>query len=224
MKNLSEDIEQTIKGVQARKIILQTLLEGAPRKGSDLRRALADAFDRRIDGISDALIYFNLQALENAGYIYSYREWKDKYALISPEWVQPLRNYFRVVAPVAVLGFIGEDPRLHLQLRMKFKLARGIKKPEKFFFFTNSKMRRKISGFFDNVRVEFINEDYLQNYKHILKTIEDKVKDLIHKYEVIVEVGHGERFCSMALHQIALEYRLRSFYITEDDQIIWIDE
>ncbi|MHA1830738.1 MAG: hypothetical protein ACTSWR_04325, partial [Candidatus Helarchaeota archaeon] len=89
MKDLSKEIEQVIKGVQARKVILQTLLEGVPKKGSDLRRALADAFDRRINGVSDALIYFNLQALENAGYIHSYREWKDKYAKLNPEWIQP---------------------------------------------------------------------------------------------------------------------------------------
>ncbi|TFF86082.1 MAG: hypothetical protein EU551_02590 [Promethearchaeota archaeon] len=223
MKDLTEDIEQVIKGVQARKVILQTLLEGEPRKGSDLRLALADAFDRRIDGVSDALIYFNLQYLENAGYIYSYREWKDKYAQLNPEWVQPLRNYFRVVAPVACVGFIGEDPRVHLQLRMKFKLAKGVK-PEKFLFFTSTKMRGKISGFFDNVQVEFIKEENIYDFKYLIKRMDKEIKKLITKYEVIVEVGHGTRFCSLALHQTALEYSLKSFYLTEDDRIFWINE
>ena len=223
MKDLNKDIEQVIKGVQARKVILQTLLEGVPKKGSDLRLALADAFDRRIDGVSDALIYFNLQALENAGYIYSYREWKDKYARLNPEWFQPLRNYFRVVAPLACIGFIGDDPRVHLQLRMKFKLAKG-NKPEKFIFFTSSKMRGKISGFFDNVKVEFIQDEHLYDYKFILKKIDDNIRKIVSTHEVIVEVGHGTRFSSMALHQIALEYNLNSFYLTDNDQIIWINE
>ncbi|MHA1271226.1 MAG: hypothetical protein ACTSPY_15645 [Candidatus Helarchaeota archaeon] len=223
MKDFSKEIEQVIKGVQARKIILQTLLEGAPRKGSELRLALADAFDRRINGVSDALIYFNLQALENAGYIYSYREWKDKYAMINPKWIQPLRRYFRVMSPVACIGFIGEDPRIQIQIRMKFKLNRGIK-PEKFLFITGSKMRGKIAGHFDNVKIIFIKDEYLYNYKFLVKLIEDEVQKIIPNYEIIVEVGQGSRFCSMAIHHIANEYNLKSFYITDDDKIIWLDE
>ncbi|MHA1311688.1 MAG: hypothetical protein ACTSQO_12315 [Candidatus Helarchaeota archaeon] len=223
MKDLSKEIEQVIKGVQARKVILQTLLEGVPKKGSDLRRALADAFDRRINGVSDALIYFNLQALENAGYIHSYREWKDKYAKLNPEWIQPLRNYFRVIAPITCVGFIGDDPRVHLQLRMKFKLNRQFR-PEKFLFFTSSRMRGRIAGFFDNVKVEFIQDNYLFDYKTVLKIIDEHIRKILPTHEVIIEVGHGTRFCSMALHKISLQYGLKSFYLTDDDQIIWIDE
>jgi len=223
LKDLTKEIEQVIKGVQARKVILQTLLEGFPKKGSDLRLALADAFDRRINGVSDALIYFNLQALENAGYIQSYREWKDKYAKLNPKWIQPLRRYFRVIAPVACIGSIGDDPRVQLQIRMKFKLSKGIK-PEKYLFFTSSEMRRKIAGCFDNVKIEFIPKENLYNYKFLLKVMDEHIQRILPTHEVIVEVGHGTRFISMALHQIALEYNLRSFYITDDDQIVWIDE
>jgi len=223
MKDLSKDIEQTIKGVQARKVILQTLLEGGSKKGSDLRLALADAFDRRINGVSDALIYFNLQALENAGYIHSYREWKDKYARLNPEWIQPLRRYFRVITPIACIGVIGDDPRLHLQLRMKFKLANNMK-PEKFLFLTSARMRGKVSGFFENISVEFIKEEEFNDFKFLVKKFDDYVRKLISDYEVIIEVGHGSRFCSMALHQVALEYNLKSFYLTDEDRIIWINE
>ena len=218
------DLNKIIGGVLARRVILETLLEG-PKTGSELRWALADSFDRRIDGVSDALLYFNLQHLENMGLISRKKEWKAKYASIIASKMQFIRNYFHISAPIIILSGIEDDPNTIRELRMEIRRRKDIK-PEKYIFYAPGKLNRRIAGLLEGVKVEYIDND---TFHYKLKELENVIKECIDKEimanEIIINVNSGSRICSLIFLKLAMQYRLRCFYINKNKEIQWfLDE
>jgi len=218
------DIEKIIGGVLARRVILETLLEG-PKTGTELRWALADRFDRRIDGVSDALLYFNLQHLENTGLILRKKEWKSKYASIIASKIQFIRNFFHVSAPVTVVSGIDDDPNLIRTLRMNFRRQKAIS-PEKFYFIASDKLKRRAAGLFEGVKIFYVEDEVFKNdFRNMSSFIREIIDGEIASNEIIVNVASGSRICSLTLLRFAMQYTLRCFYLDKNEEIYWfLDE
>lgn len=219
------DLEKIISGVLARQVILETLLEG-PKTGTELRWALADRFDRRIDGVSDALLYFNLQHLENYGLISRKKEWKSKYASIIASKIQFVRNFFHISAPITILSGIDDDPNLIRTLRMNFRVQKTVPIPQRYFFIASEKMRRRIAGLLEGVKIFFIPEEqFKDDLQGMTSNIEEIINEEIASNELIINVSSGSRICSLVLLKFAMQYTLRCFYLDKNEDIQWfLDE
>lgn len=219
------DIEKIISGVEARKIILICLLEG-PKTGSEIRWALADSFDRRIDGVSDTLLYFNLQHLENCGIISRTKEWKLKYSEIHPEKVQSIRRFFHKLVPITILGAIDDDDVTFIRtIRNRLRVEKSLAPPQKFFFLAPEKLRRKIAGLFPDVKVFYVPDNLYQGPIELREFIKKEVLDPEVKYnEVIIDVSSGTRTCSLALLSLAYDYGLRCIHLDKNEKLSWMIE
>ncbi|MFX1450853.1 MAG: hypothetical protein ACFFCM_08425 [Promethearchaeota archaeon] len=216
------DIEKIIAGVEARRIILNCLLDGR-KTGSEIRWALADSFDRRIDGVSDTLLYFNLQHLENAEIITRTKEWKLKYSEIYPNKIQSIRRFFHKIVPITVLGGIDEDITVIRSLRSRLRVEKSMTPPEKYFFIGPEALRRKIAGLFPDVKLLYAKESTYKNPGELRDFIKLEILDPeIMNNEVIIDVSSGSRVCSLALLSLAYEYGLRCIYLDENEKLTWL--
>ncbi|NHI91975.1 MAG: hypothetical protein EAX96_05690 [Candidatus Lokiarchaeota archaeon] len=228
-------LEKIISGVDARRIILQTLLEG-PKTGRELRWALADGFDRRIDGVSDALLYFNLQYLENYNVISRKKEWKSKYARIRPEYVQLVRRYFHINPPICIVGALDNDSTHVRDVRMKLRVEqKNMPLPKRYEFIVDKNLKNKFSPLFESVTFKFLDHEIFHNnvnfiYDFVKTEIiiykkgsdSSSAKTLIEECEPIIDVTCGSKSAILALQKIAHKYNLRCFYIDQEEQIVWI--
>ena len=245
------EIDKIIAGVLPRRIILRTLLLYGPQTGPDLRYGifkynevgeelfrnqmywtLKDSFDRRINGVSDALLYFNLKHLEITGLIIRERsevEYKSKIARINPHKIQQVRRYFRDIVPLAcITGFDFDDDKWRLsRLYQKMRRTRllynqGIEEGLNFTFLPEGLKSKISAGIPRNQLLEITNKD--MNYFTIYKNLRRKIEDLLDTYEVVINVTFGSRFFTIALTQLAFEYNLKILYFDSQEDIMWIKE
>ena len=218
----STRIKKIIGGVQAREVILENLLDGS-RTGTELRWALADSFDRRIDGVSDALLYFNLQHLEMNGLINRYWESRTKRCSIKLDKIQSLRNYFKKIAPITCISGLYDDPAEIRTFRQYFKLKPVSDMPQRFYYFAPESLRRKIAGKMTDETIVFLqDEDFHKDFHANYQKIRKILISVIENYEVIFNQTSGSKFFSLAAMQLAYEFGLRCFYIDNDRSIVWI--
>lgn len=227
--NLSDSlmiVERAIGGVEARRIILKELLEG-PKTGYELRDALAKELGVSVDNISDAKLYFNLQALENSGLINRYREWKSKYAEIIPSMVQAVRRYLNVSAPVLCLSSLDSEPLLVREVGRRLREQSGID-PDLYVFIAENEMRTRVGGKPDNAEIIWVPEYAMYDFKRMYEVTKNIVEREIGRKEIIMDVTDGTRISAVALQQLAWEYGLRVFYLKgkKDDarKVVWIRE
>ncbi|MHA1379070.1 MAG: hypothetical protein ACTSRG_11870 [Candidatus Helarchaeota archaeon] len=216
------DIEKIISGVDARKVILTCLLDG-PKTGSEIRWALADSFDRRIDGVSDTLLYFNLQHLENCNIISRKKEWKLKYSTIHPDKIQSIRRFFHKIVPITVLGAIGDDVTVIRKLRNRLRVEKSMTTPEKYLFIGPEPLKRKVAGILPDVNIIYILENVLKDPLKLKNFIKSEVLDPeIMLNEVVIDISSGSKISSLILLSIAYEYGLRCIYLDENEKLFWI--
>ncbi|MFX0096965.1 MAG: hypothetical protein ACFE7E_04310 [Candidatus Hodarchaeota archaeon] len=214
-------VEKAIGGVEARRILLEELLEGT-KTGLQLRHALARKFNVEMGSVSDARLYFNLQQLEEAGLIKRRREWKAKYAEILPEKIQAVRNFLGVKAPIIYIGGLTEDPSVIRSIRA-FLDRRGRIKPEKYIFLTDEEMRGRVAGITEDVELLYLPKRIVSNsFDGVYEAIKDVVDRLIGEHEIMFDVTDGTRFSVLAMYSLAVEYGLRCFYVLEENRIVWI--
>ncbi|MHA1649168.1 MAG: hypothetical protein ACTSYB_03155 [Candidatus Helarchaeota archaeon] len=247
----ADEIDKIIAGVLVRKVILRTLLLFGPQTGPELRWGISkynevgedlfrdqiywqlkDSFDRRINGVSDALLYFNLKHLEIAGLIIRERsetEYKSKIARINPCKIQQIRQYFRDIVPLACVScFDSEDDkwrltRLYQKLRLTRLLYNQYVDEGKCFTFLPEGLKNKISGGIPKNQLIEIPKDSL-NYSGLYNILRKKIENLLQTHEVLINVSLGSRFHTIALTQLAFEYHLKVFYIDQQENIIWIKD
>ncbi|HUX99955.1 MAG TPA: hypothetical protein VMV49_10415 [Candidatus Deferrimicrobium sp.] len=245
------EIDKIIAGVGPRRVILRSLLLFGPKTGPELRWgifkynevgealfrdqihwALKDSFDRRIDGVSDALLYFNLKHLEIAGLIIRERsetEYKSKIARINPCKIQQLRHYFRDIVPLAcITGFDVEEDQWRLtRLSQKLRLTRLFYNQHieegKNFIIVPEGLKRTISGGIPRDQILEIPRNQM-TYAGIYNFLCDKIEDLLSSYEIIVNLSTGSKFFTIALTQLAFEYDLKIFYLDPNENIAWIKD
>ncbi|MBS7287358.1 MAG: hypothetical protein KIH01_01045 [Candidatus Freyarchaeota archaeon] len=217
-------VARAVGGVEARLIILKELLEG-PKTGIELRYAIARKLGVSPKSISDAKLYFNLQALENSGLIMRYRDWKTKYAEINPKMLQAVRRYLNVTTSFLCLATLDSEPLLMREIVWRLREQEGISL-SKCVFIAENKMRGKIGGRTEEAEMVWVNDDDLYDYEKVYKIAEDLLKKLIYSYEPIIDVTDGTRVTVAALQQLAWEYGLRVFYLKgkpyEKRRIVWI--
>ncbi|MHA1301593.1 MAG: hypothetical protein ACTSO9_19405 [Candidatus Helarchaeota archaeon] len=216
------DLEKIISGVAARKVILACLLDG-PKTGSEIRWALADSFDRRIDGVSDTLLYFNLQHLENANIISRKKEWKLKYSSIHPNKIQSIRRYFHKIVPITIIGAIDDDVTVIRKIRNRLRVEKSMSTPQKYFFMGPEKLKRKVAGLLPDVNVIYIPNNIYEHPLELKEFIKSEVLDPeIMLNEVVIDISSGTRVCSLTLLSLAYEYGLRCIYLDENEKLTWI--
>ena len=162
------EIDKIIAGVLPRRVILRALLLQGPKTGPELRSeigeelfrnqaywTLKDSFDRRINGVSDALLYFNLKQLEISGLIIRERseeEYKSKIARINPRKIQQIRQYFRDIPPLSCISCFSEEDdkwnltRLYQKLRLTKLFYNQTIEEGKCFTVVPQGLKSKISG------------------------------------------------------------------------------
>ena len=215
-------IEKIISGVEARKIILNCLLDGR-KTGNEIRWALADSFDRRIDGVSDTLLYFNLQHLENAQVITRKKEWKLKYSEIHPDKIQSIRRYFHKIVPITIIGGVDDDLTIIRSIRNRLRVEKSMTPPEKYFFIGPEKLRKKIAGLLPDVSVIYTDEKTYKDPVELREFIKREILDPeIMQTEVVIDVSSGSRVCSLALLSLAYDYGLRCIYIDQNEKLNWL--
>ena len=223
------EVEDVIGGVEARRIILKKLLDG-PKSGVELRHALATALNRSVTEISDAMLYFNLQALEGAGLIRRSRgrnNWKAKFAEIVPEKIQLVRKYFGITVPIVCMGGL-DDPEHVRGVRRVFRNDTNLT-PLKYIFVISNNFKRKIAGIpkdtvFEEFEENILEEDFEEVYRKIRSIVEREITN----YEVVLDLTCGSRVCVLSLFKIAWEFGLRCFYVQRwgenERRVIWIKD
>ncbi len=246
-----EEIDKIIAGVLPRRVILRTLILFGPQTGPELRWGiykynevgeelfrdqaywtLKDSFDRRINGVSDALLYFNLKHLEIAGLIIRERsevEYKSKIARINPTKIQTVRQYFRDIVPLACITCFDYNDdkwlltRLYQKLRLTKLLYNQYIEEGQCFTFLPEGMKNKISGGIPRNQLIEIPKNSM-NYQTMYEILRDKVEELLETHEVIIDITAGSRFTIIALTQLAFEYDLKVFYLDPQENIVWIKD
>lgn len=246
-----DEIDKIIAGVLPRKVILRTLLHFGPKTGPELRWGISkynevgdelfrnqmywvlmDSFDRRINGVSDALLYFNLKHLEISGLIIRERsevEYKSKIARINPHKIQQIRAYFRDIVPLACIsGFDFEDDkwlltRFYQKIRRTRLLYNQSIEDDANFTYLPEGLKSKISAGIPRNQIDEIPMKDM-NYSSIYKFINKKIQKLLQTHEVIINVTFGSRFFTIALTQLAFEYHLKIFYLDPQENLIWIKD
>ncbi|MHA1264132.1 MAG: hypothetical protein ACTSRS_02755 [Candidatus Helarchaeota archaeon] len=245
------EIDKIIAGVMPRRVILRTLLLFGPKTGPELRWGISkfneigedlfrnqaywvlkDSFDRRIDGVSDALLYFNLKHLEISGLIIRERsetEYKSKVARINPRKIQQIRAYFRDIVPLACITGFDTDDDTWLLRRFYQKMSRttllnnqGIEEGMNFTFLPVSLKSKISAGIPRNLLIEIHSSNL--TYSHIYQILRQKIETLLQTHEVLINVTFGSRFFTVALTQLAFEYHLKIFYLDPQENLIWIKE
>ncbi|TFG05841.1 MAG: hypothetical protein EU536_00415 [Promethearchaeota archaeon] len=244
-----DEIDKIIAGVGPRRVILRALLLYGPKTGPELRWGISkynevgdelfrnqmywvlqDSFDRRINGVSDALLYFNLKHLEISGLIIRERsetEYKSKIARINPQKIQQVREYFRDIVPLAcITGFDMIDDAWNLR-RFYQKMDRtvlfhnqGIADGMNLTFLPEGVKSKISAGIPRNQLHEVPTKDL--NYFSIYHHLRRKIEDLLETHEVLLNVSFGSRFFTIALTQLAFEYHLKVFYLDSQENIVWI--
>ncbi|NVM53011.1 MAG: hypothetical protein HWN66_04860 [Candidatus Helarchaeota archaeon] len=245
------EIDKIIAGVLPRRVILRTLLLFGPKTGPELRWGISkynevgeelfrnqmywvlkDSFDRRINGVSDALLYFNLKHLEISGLIIRERsetEYKSKVASINPRKIQQIRQYFRDIVPLAcITGFDVEDDkwrltRLYQKLRRTRLLYNQCIDDGMNYTFLLEGLKSKISAGIPRNQINVISKKKM-NYFAIYQHLRKKIEDLLQTHEVIINVTFGSRFFTIALTQLSFEYHLKIFYLDPQENIVWIKQ
>ncbi|MFX1294774.1 MAG: hypothetical protein ACFFD2_07970 [Promethearchaeota archaeon] len=246
------EIDKIIAGVLPRRVILRTLILFGPKSGPELRYSISkynevgedlfirhqiywqlkDSFDRRINGVSDALLYFNLKHLEITGLIIRERseiEYKSKVARINPRKIQQIRQYFRDIVPLACITCFDYDEdkwiltRLYQKLRRTRLLYNQQVEEEMCLTFVPEGLKNKISGGIPKQQILEIPKNSL-DFSGIYYFLRDKIEDLLQTHEVIINVTSGSRFFTIALTQLACEYNLKIFYLDQQENIEWINE
>jgi len=249
------EIDKIIAGVLPRRVILRSLLLFQSLTGPELRRDLSwgmekydeigeklfrdqaywqlkDSFDQGINGVSDALLYFNLKQLEISGLIIRERseeEYKSKIARINPRKIQHVRQYFRDIVPLAcITGFTEEEDkwqltRLYQKLRLTKLLNNQTVEDGKCYTIVPEGLKSKISGGIPKEAIIEISRKNL-NYFEITKILREKIEDLLQPHEVIINITTGSRFFTIALTQLAFEYDLKMFYLDANEKIVWLKD
>jgi len=216
-----EVIENAIGGVEARRIILRELLEGA-KTGLELRFALARSFGVTMEEISDARLYFNLQQLEEAGIIVRKRDWRSKYAEILPHKIQAVRSYLGIKAPAMYIGGISENTEFIRTIKWILS-ERSRVQPSKYIFLTKESIKRKISGITGEIELMSLPDRIItSSFDGVYEAVKEIVDKHIRENEIILDLTEGEKFCSLALYALAREYGLKCFYVMDNERIIWI--
>ncbi|MHA1595985.1 MAG: helix-turn-helix domain-containing protein [Candidatus Baldrarchaeia archaeon] len=220
------EIERMVGDVESRKIILRALLDG-PKSGVELRLALARAFNKSVDEISDAMVYFNLQVLEKAGIIKRWRgheDWKVKYAEIVPEKIQQIRRFFGIKVPVMCFAGLS-DPLYIRYLRKIFREHMDVAL-ECYKFFAPAGMRGRIVGIPEGVEVYYFDENL--TFEELYERIRGLTEKFIREYEIMFDLSEGPRELAIIFCRLALEFDLKAFYVEKLDEesgrIIWIIE
>ena len=245
------EIDKIIAGVLPRRVILRTLLLFGPKTGPELRWGiykynevgedlfrnqmywvLKDSFDRRINGVSDALLYFNLKHLEIAKLIIRERsevEYKSKVARINPYKIQQIRAYFRDIVPLAcITGFDFDDDkwlltRFYQKLRRtRLLFNQGIDEGMNFTFLPEGLKSKISAGIPRNQFYEIPKKD--MNYSTIYNYLRKRIQKMLQSHEVIINVTFGSRFFTIALTQLAFEYHLKIFYFDPQENVVWIKD
>ncbi len=214
-------VKRVIGGVEARKIILRQLLDG-PQTGLVLRAAIARRVAKPVDEVSDAMLYFNLQHLENNGIIERFRDGKEKAARIIPHEIQSVRRVLGVNAPVAYIGAIGDDPEVLHAVPKRIRAETSFR-PEKFHYFVGEAARRRLSGLTSDrvlheVPADILNYDLGKMYELVYRLSQD----LIREYAILIDVTGGSKVSALALFQLAIEFDLPCIYVTELGTVTWM--
>jgi hypothetical protein len=246
----TEEIDKIIAGVLPRRVILRTLILFGPQTGPELRWGihmyneigedlflrdqaywtLKDSFDRRINGVSDALLYFNLKHLEITGLIIRERseiEYKSKVARINPRKIQQIRQYFRDIVPFSCITCFDLDDdkwrltRLYQKLRLTRLFYNQHVDEGMCFTFVPEGLKSKISGGIPKHQILEIPKKSM-NFRETYRILRKKIEELLGTHEVIINVTSGSRFSTIALTQLAFEYHLKVFYLDPQEDIIWI--
>jgi len=216
-------VTRVVGGVQARKTILRQLLEG-PQTGLVLRAAIARQVSKPVEEISDAMLYFNLQHLENNGIIERFRNGRDKAARIVPEMVQSVRRFLGVEAPVVYLGAVGEDPGVLTAVPPKLRLETSYR-PEKYHYFVDEAMRRRLSGLTaEKVLHEVPSSVFYGDLERMHSLARQLVERLIQEYAILVDVTGASKVGALALYRLAIEFDLPCLFMTELGSITWLRE
>lgn len=216
-------VKRVVGGVGARKTILRQLLDGA-QTGLVLRSAIARGVSKPVDEVSDAMLYFNLQHLENHGLIERVRYGKEKAARLLPCFVQSVRRFLEVETPIAYLGAVSDEPRVLTVIPRRLR-AETPYRPVKFHYFIEDRLRHRLSGVtpdqeFHEVPSSIYNSELEQMYSLAVNLGEQ----LIQEYAILVDVTGASRVCALALYRLAIEFDLSCVFITELGPSYWLRE
>ncbi|MFX1509829.1 MAG: hypothetical protein ACFFBR_05940 [Promethearchaeota archaeon] len=214
-------VKRVIGGVEARKIILRHLLDG-PQTGLVLRAAIARRVSKPVDEVSDAMLYFNLQHLENNGLIERFRDGKEKAARLVPHEIQSVRRVLGVNAPVAYIGAIGDDPSVLHAVPKRIRAETALR-PEKYHYFVEEAARRRLSGLTPDRILHEVPEDiFVHDLGKMYELVYSLSQDLVREYSILVDVTGGGKVCALALYQLAIEFDLPCIFVTELGAVTWM--
>jgi len=217
----SGKVKRVIGGVEARKIILRQLLDG-PQTGLVLRAAIARWVSKPVDEVSDAMLYFNLQHLENNGLIERFRDGKEKAARLISHEIQSVRRVLGVEAPVAYLGAIGDDPGVLHAVPKRIRAETAFR-PEKYHYFVEEATRRRLSGLTpERILHEVPSDIFYNDLGKMYELVFTLSQELIREHAILIDVTGGGKVCALALYQSAIEFDLPCIFVTELGTVTWM--
>lgn len=214
----SSFVSAVVGGVEAREILLEALIGGS-KSGLDLRRYLKKKLKSKI---SNARLYYNLQVLSEAHLLKLHSKWRGKEVELDPMWLQPVREYFSVKAPIVCVGGLQERFRIPSLLDSALKLVDI--KPIRYYFVARDELRKKVSGVPGNVKFVYVSDELMEgDLAGLNRVFQGIISDELDSHEVIVDLSDGGRLGVLVLYKIAEDYGLRRFFLSELQQtIFWI--
>ncbi len=206
-------IEKAIGGVEARRYILERLLKGEA-SGVELKEWL----EGKLGGhISDTQVYYNLGRLLEMGVVGVKRRWREKVYEIVPQWIQDVRMYFKVAAPLAYMGGYESEIPFSLKGRLRSFLGRDI---DWFILIVKESVRDRVRLY--GAECVYVDDSIWDgSVVGVIGPLRHVVEEKIRKYDLVVDVTHGTDVSKLALLQLAWEYNLKAIRY-EKGRYIWL--
>ncbi len=211
VKIISDEIGET----PARLYILEALVQ-EDKSGAELREILMKKLNKT--KITDPLLYYNLNRLEEHGIIKSTKEWRRKKYSINPIYIQPVRDILNIEKP-KIMFFSVSDPS-EVRNRLNNILKRYHIDVQKLYLITKKSTFRGARPI-SNVSLIFLDEvSYDKSVNFARQEIEDIILTYIKNYDIIFDLTYFGFATAIAITELCYKYSLKCFRF--EKEIYWI--
>ena len=146
---------------------------------------------------------------------------------INEKHIQPLRSYFKIKVPICLLGGLGLELSLYVDIIDALKQISII--PNKYILITSPEIKKQFENLNSSEKTQMETVMYDFDYQKILREDYQKVhnvlKNLIQKeiydFEIICELTGSTKPVSIALMALGEQYNLQRIYFS-GKKLIWI--
>ena len=147
--------------------------------------------------------------------------------ILNEKKIQPLRDEFEIKVPVCLIGGLGTELSLYVDILDALQQLSIL--PKKYILLTSPEIKAKYNelNYNENYPIKTILQEFdyqailREKYPKIYNVLETFIKNEIHDFEVICELTGSTKPVSIALMVLGEQYGLQRIYFS-GKKIIWI--